>query len=167
MTPTRELAQQIVMLAVQPLSTRMPGIRVETALPGRDIVRGSVCSSQIVIGTPGTVRKWVNDRYISIQSVSIFVLDEADHMVKDRTLGADTLQVRNKLDSRAQILMFSATYTPEIIEYAKKVNPRAYVVTPRSREELVLDVIFQVKMNVNRCPGGKLQVLFVYCVRVV
>jgi len=33
-------------------------------------------------------------------------------------------------------------------------------VTPRSTEELVLDVIFQVRMDVNKCPGGKLQVRF-------
>ena len=36
---------------------------------------------------------------------------------------------------------------------------RAYIVKPKSSEELVLDVIFQVRMNVNNCPGGKLKVL--------
>lgn len=34
-----------------------------------------------------------------------------------------------------------------------------YSSTPRTSEELVLDVIFQVKVNVNKVPGGKLQVL--------
>eukprot|EP01033_Poteriospumella_lacustris_P007990 gene7989-5750_t len=36
---------------------------------------------------------------------------------------------------------------------------RVYSSTPRTSEELVLDVIFQVKVNVNKVPGGKLQVL--------
>jgi len=36
---------------------------------------------------------------------------------------------------------------------------RAYVVKPKSTEELVLDVIFQVRVNVTLCPGGKLKVL--------
>lgn len=159
MTPTRELVNQIITLAIVPLTSRLPGIVVEAGLPGREIPRGSVSTAHIIVGTPGTVRKWVNDKYIPIQYVSIFALDEADHMVKEKSLGADTITVRNKLDPRCQILMFSATYTPEIIDYAKKVNPRAYVITPRSREELVLDVIFQVKMHTDRLPGGKLQVL--------
>lgn len=89
----------------------------------------------------------------------IFVLDEADKMVEERSLGADTLAIRNKLSPNVQILFFSATYTKEIIAYARKIVPRAYLVTPRSTEELVLDVIFQVRMDVNRCRGGKLQVL--------
>ena len=36
---------------------------------------------------------------------------------------------------------------------------RAYVVKPQSIEDLVLDVIFQVRMDVRRAPGGKLKVL--------
>ena len=55
--------------------------------------------------------------------------------------------------------MFSATYTADILKFAKLVNPGAYVISPRSKEELVLDVIFQVKMDVSKVTGGKLQVL--------
>ncbi len=57
-----------------------------------------------------------------------------------------------------QILFFSATYSKPILAFARTVVPRAYLVTPRSTEELVLDVIFQVRMDVNKCRGGKLQV---------
>jgi hypothetical protein len=48
-----------------------------------------------------------------------------------------------------------------------QVVPHAYIVTPRSTEELVLDVIFQVRMDVRKCPGGKLQVRVVGVVGVV
>lgn len=72
--------------------------------------------------------------------------------------GADTLFIRKKLHDNAQILFFSATYTKQILTFARTVVPRAYLVTPRSTEELVLDVIFQVRMDVNKCRGGKLQV---------
>jgi hypothetical protein len=44
-----------------------------------------------------------------------------------------------------------------------QVVPHAYIVTPRSTEELVLDVIFQVRMDVRKCPGGKLQVRDASC----
>jgi len=159
LTPTRELAIQILRDAVRPLSTRIPGIRMEDALPGREIPDGAVCSSHIVVGTPGTVKRWIQKGYLPMNHIRIFVLDEADKMVEDRGLGAETIGIRTKLNPNAQILMFSATYTEDIIKYAKKINPRAYLVTPRSKEELVLDVILQIRMDVNKAPGGKLQVL--------
>lgn len=62
------------------------------------------------------------------------------------------------MGQHVQILFFSATYTKPILTFARSVVPRAYLVTPRSTEELVLDVIFQVRMDVNKCRGGKLQV---------
>lgn len=159
LTPTRELVWQIINDAIKPLSTRLPAVRVEEALPTNEVARGSVTNSHIVVGTPGTVKKWIVNHYLPLQHVSIFVLDEADTMVDQRALGTDTMIVRQKLPATTQILMFSATYTEEIMRFAHKVNPNAYVVTPRSKEELVLDVIFQVKMDVNKCAGGKLQVL--------
>lgn len=159
LTPTRELANQILRDAVVPLSTRLPMVSSEPALPGRDVEPGSVCRSQIVVGTPGTVKRWIKQGYLRMDRVRIFVLDEADKMVEERSLGADTLEIRKKLGPDAQILFFSATYTKDIIAYARRIVPRAYLVTPRSTEELVLDVIFQVRMDVNRCAGGKLQVL--------
>lgn len=73
--------------------------------------------------------------------------------------GADTIAIRKKLHPSVQILFFSATYSKPILAFARTVVPRAYLVTPRSTEELVLDVIFQVRMDVNKCRGGKLQVI--------
>ncbi len=159
LTPTRELANQILKDAVKPLSSRIPQLRFEEALPGREIASDAICGSHLVVGTPGTVKRWVSKGYLRMDTVRIFVLDEADKMVEEKALGADTIFIRNKLPSSSQLLLFSATYTPEIIDFARKIVPRAYLVTPRSTEELVLDVIFQVRMDVTKCAGGKLQVL--------
>lgn len=159
LTPTRELANQILKDAVRPLSTRIPRLCSEDALPGRDVPEGAVCTSQLVVGTPGTVKRWLAKGYLRTEALRIFVLDEADKMVEEKSLGAETLAIRNRLPQSAQLLLFSATYTPEIIAYARRLVPQAYLVTPRSTEELVLDVIFQVRMDVKQVPGGKLQVL--------
>lgn len=78
-------------------------------------------------------------------------------MVEQKKLGADTLNIKNALRPNVQILLFSATYEKSILDYARRIVPRAYLVTPRSTEELVLDVIFQVRMSIP--PGNKLQVL--------
>ncbi|RYG66221.1 DEAD/DEAH box helicase, partial [archaeon] len=145
---------------VLPLSSRLqPPLAMEDALPGRDVAEGAVCSAQLVVGTPGTVKRWVSKGYLRLDTVRIFVLDEADKMVEEKSLGAETLFIRNKLPPSTQLLLFSATYTPDVIAFARKIVPRAYLVTPRSTEELVLDVIFQVKMDVRRAARGKLGVL--------
>lgn len=159
LTPTREIAIQIIEDAVKPLSTRIPGLQCETGVPGKEIAPDSVSNSQLIVGTPGTIKRWIKEGYLPTKHIRIFVLDEADHMVAEKAMGADTLQIKQKINPRAQILLFSATYTQEILDYARKIVPDAFVIRPPRREELVLDVIFQVRMDVTKCRGGKLQVL--------
>lgn len=48
LTPTRELANQILSDAVRPLSSRLR-VTYEEALPGREISRGEICRSQVRI----------------------------------------------------------------------------------------------------------------------
>jgi ATP-dependent RNA helicase DDX19/DBP5 len=158
LSPVRELVNQVISDAIIPLSVNMPGLRYEAAVPGNN-PRGPVCESHIVVGTPGTMKRWVDDSYLRMNYIKVFVVDEADHMVHDKSLGKETLYFKSQLDPRAQILMFSATFSKIVLDYARKMVKDAYVIQPRSREELVLDVIFQVKINVAKVPGGKLQVL--------
>lgn len=159
LTPVRELVFQIIRDTIRPLSSRIPELRAEEALPDREVAKGSICTSHIIVGTPGTVKRWLNNGYLRPSSIKIFVLDEADKMVEEQSLGKDTLMIKQKLNPSCQILFFSATYSKAILDYARKIVPRAYIFTPRSNEELVLDVIFQIKMNVSAFPGGKLQAL--------
>jgi ATP-dependent RNA helicase DDX19/DBP5 len=159
LTPTREIANQIIDDAVKPLSSRIPGIRYECGIAGREVDPDSHCTAQVIVGTPGTIKRWIKDGYLNTKHIRIFVLDEADTMVAEKALGGETVLIKQKINPRAQILLFSATYTQEIMDYAKKIVPLAYVIRPPRREELVLDVIFQVRMDINKCRGGKLQVL--------
>jgi superfamily II DNA/RNA helicase len=53
-------------------------------------------------------------------------------------LGAETLKIKALLNPLVQILFFSATYSKKIMIYARKIVPKAFLVTPRSDEELVL-----------------------------
>jgi ATP-dependent RNA helicase DDX19/DBP5 len=83
------------------------------------------CLFKIVVGTPGTVKNWTKrgqSSYLDLRKVNVFVLDEADKMVEERALGAETMQIRNMLHKDVQILFFSATYTPEVLNYARKVR---------------------------------------------
>ena len=89
LAPTRELADQIVSDAVAPLAARFePKLRVEKALAGNIIGRGAKCTSHVIVGTPGTVKAWLGKKYFRTDTLKVFVLDEADFMVKDSVLGA-------------------------------------------------------------------------------
>ena len=92
LTPTRELANQILHDAVANLARRMPQVRYEAALPGIDVEKFSKCRSHIVVGTPGKVKSWLSTKYLDFSTVRMFVLDEADAMVAKsqmaKTMGA-------------------------------------------------------------------------------
>jgi len=59
-----------------------------------------------------------------MDTAKVFVLDEADKMVDEKSLGADTLKIKKMLHPDAQVLLFSATYSKEVLDYARKIVPR-------------------------------------------
>jgi ATP-dependent RNA helicase DDX19/DBP5 len=163
-SPTKELADQIMKKAILPLSSYMDGIRIESARQGDEAV-GRSCQSHVIVGTPGKVLSWLNKGYINGQKVKILVVDEADVMIskesRKKGLGVDTLSIRGKLSPQAQILFFSATYTEEVIDFSKRIIDRAYVIKLGAKEELVLDDIKQLWVDIKnrKGGGGKLAVL--------
>lgn len=40
-------------------------------------------SEQIIIGTPGTIKKWVTAKKLATREMKILVFDEADHMLAE------------------------------------------------------------------------------------
>jgi superfamily II DNA/RNA helicase len=40
-------------------------------------------SAQVVIGTPGTIKKWMSNRKLGVTQIKILVFDEADHMLAE------------------------------------------------------------------------------------
>jgi superfamily II DNA/RNA helicase len=73
LTPTREIAIQIVEDAVKPLSSRIPSIRYEIGIPGRTDVdtSESVSASQLIVGTPGTIKRWIKEGYLPTKGIFI------------------------------------------------------------------------------------------------
>ena len=82
LAPTYELAIQNARVCNELGS----GIGVEVLLAVADdsckFARGTKDNHQIVVGTPGKVKKLIKDKVINTKSVIVFVLDEADLMVE-------------------------------------------------------------------------------------
>eukprot|EP01035_Chromulina_nebulosa_P020286 gene20286-26333_t len=159
LTPTRELAIQIVRDAVIPLSKRLPMVTHALGISGSEPAK-DLPSAHIVVGTPGTIKRWISIRYLNPKSVDIFVVDEADTMVgnsqKAKSLGAETIFIKKQLRENCQILFFSATYSEEVIKFSRTImKPGVTVIRPANIEDLMLDVIFQIRMYAFKHNSGR------------
>ena len=62
------------------------GITSECAVPADSanympVSKRPPTTAQVVIGTPGTIKKWMSGRKLGVSCVKILVFDEADHML--------------------------------------------------------------------------------------
>ena len=133
-TPTRELAIQI--------GESLQAYGKYTSLTSTVIFGGVNQSRQvaalhngvdILVATPGRLIDLMNQRFISLSNVEIFVLDEADRML-DMGFIHDVKRLLVSLPPRRQSLFFSATMPPEILRLASTIlhDPSKVEVTPVS-----------------------------------
>jgi ATP-dependent RNA helicase RhlE len=87
----------------------------------------------ILVATPGRLLDLINQRYISLKEIQLFVLDEADRML-DMGFVHDIKKVLAILPERRQSLFFSATMPPEIQKLSDSIlyKPQKVEVTPAS-----------------------------------
>ncbi|MBC7743493.1 MAG: DEAD/DEAH box helicase [Flavobacterium sp.] len=85
----------------------------------------------ILIATPGRLLDLMNQGFVSLHHVKIFVLDEADRML-DMGFIHDVKKVIAKIPQKRQTLFFSATMPPEIQKLSQSIltNPQKVEVTP-------------------------------------
>lgn len=124
-TPTRELAIQIVDKAVKPMGQNMNGLKIQLAVAGVSAERGKSLDAHVVVGTPGKIVDWLKRKYINAKTIKVFVLDEADNMVEENGFRANSLLIKKQMPKKCQSLLFSATFPPEVIKFATKLlhNP--------------------------------------------
>jgi ATP-dependent RNA helicase RhlE len=86
-----------------------------------------------LVATPGRLLDLMQQGYISLSGIEIFVLDEADRML-DMGFVHDVKRLITKLPQQRQTLFFSATMPPEIQKLANSIlkNPVHVKVTPVS-----------------------------------
>lgn len=124
-TPTRELAIQIVDKAVKPMGANMTGLKIVNAVAGVQAERGKQLDAHVVVGTPGKVVDWLKRKYLNAKTIKVFVMDEADHMVEENGFRAYSLLIRKQMPKKCQCLLFSATFTDDVVKFASKIvqNP--------------------------------------------
>ncbi|MCD4679803.1 MAG: DEAD/DEAH box helicase [Bacteroidales bacterium] len=94
----------------------------------------------ILVATPGRLLDLIDQGYVNLNAVKIFVLDEADRML-DMGFINDIRKLLKLLPEKRQSLFFSATMPESIINLQKKIlnNPRKVQVDPASSTAETLD----------------------------
>lgn len=143
LAPSRELARQIMGVIKQ--MSQFTEVKTAFAIPG-DPARGQKVLGQVAVGTPGTVIELVRRRLLVPDQLRVFVLDEADNMLDQQGMLDQSLRIRNLVPPSCQILLFSATFPDEVVEYASKFAPNANQITLK-HEELTVEGIKQLYMD--------------------
>jgi translation initiation factor 4A len=149
LAPTRELAQQIQKV-VKALGDFLE-VTSHACIGGtlvRDDIRFLQMGQQIVVGTPGRVYDMINRQALGMNSIKIFVLDEADEMLS-RGFKDQIYDVFQFMPSTVQVCLFSATMPTDILEISERFmrNPIRILV---KREELTLEGIKQFYVAVEK-----------------
>jgi len=174
MAPTQELANQIS-VEVSDLAKHMVkrGLIVLNVMKGvydtifpdsatlnafTDAQRAQILSgqkyvseAQVVVATPGSLLKFVQQRALSLNQLRVLVLDEADMFLKEQQKsgrGSDgivsqTKTVINHIPQGCQRLLFSATFPVAVQNLAKQFAPNAKVFLFASQKLSKIDTISQ------------------------
>jgi superfamily II DNA/RNA helicase len=119
LVPTRELASQVteeIELVGRPL-----GVRVASVYGGVPLKAQSDAArkAHVVVATPGRLQDLVDRKMLSIDSVSVLVLDEADRML-DMGFKPQVDKIVRRLPEDRQTMFFSATLDGEVGEVARR-----------------------------------------------
>jgi superfamily II DNA/RNA helicase len=124
LVPTRELASQIV-ADLQPLAAshnlRIAAVYGGTSVGGQaQKARGA----QLLVATPGRLQDLLERRLVSLSSVRVLVLDEADRML-DMGFRPQVDRILEKIPQNRQTMLFSATLDGPVADLARTYTDNA------------------------------------------
>ncbi len=118
MTPTRELAAQILTVARQMLH-KNDSIKSALLIGGESIGRQRAqlaARPRLIIGTPGRINDHLRDRTNLFANTNMLVLDEADRMLDMGFTPQINNVIKHMTAPQRQTLLFSATFEASVIK---------------------------------------------------
>ena len=173
LAPTRELAMQITD-ELRDLCTFLPGIRTVCLYGGAPIgkqIEQLKKKPQIIVATPGRLGDHLKRRTAKLDSVDTVILDEADRML-DMGFVHDVTRLLDKMKSRKNLGMFSATISREVLDISWMYQRDPEEVTVLAEEENKPDIL-QYRIDVDQSDKvaaiariirqGELERVIVFC----
>ena len=133
--PTRELADQVAK-ELRMLARATHNVKILTLCGGTAFgpQLGSLRhGAHIIVGTPGRILKHLKKETLSLENMDMLVLDEADRML-DMGFSEEINEVLEFAPKERQTLLFSATYTDEILGISSCIQKDAVSVKTISNE---------------------------------
>ena len=150
--PTRELADQSFKV-IKALGDYM-GVKVYALLKGTPIQQDIATLREgvdVAVGTPGRVYDMITRGALRMDTLRMFIIDEADQML---SLGFKEQLIEifgTGLSSTAQIALYSATMPPDALELTRRfMQSPVKILVPV--EKLSLEGIKQFQVEVNEDP---------------
>lgn len=145
LAPTLELAKQIGEV-VEKMGKYMENLKIHYAIKGGNLaaMRGRKLTEQIVIGTPGITREYLQKyKCIDPSQIRCLVLDEADVMIYHQGFTDISTTIYNMVEEASesvQSMLFSATYDEPVINFATKIIKNAIVVMLKREEQALPNI---------------------------
>lgn len=153
LSPTRELALQIQEnIATYSTELHLRSTAIFGGVSQGPQVKQLAMGVDILVATPGRLMDLLQQRYVHLNQIEIFVLDEADRML-DMGFIQPIRKIISLLPYERQNLFFSATMPKDIQELSSSilVHPVKVEVTPvSSTTELVKQKLFYVEKSQKR-----------------
>jgi ATP-dependent RNA helicase RhlE len=135
LTPTRELAAQVAeSVRHYGKHTNLRSAVIFGGVSERPQIEALRNGCDILVATPGRLLDLINQKYVTLAQIEVFVLDEADRML-DMGFIHTIKKIRTMLPKERQNLMFSATYSDDIRGLAQNLlrNPQRIDVAPPNK----------------------------------
>ena len=97
---------------------------------------------QLIVGSSGRILELIQKRKISSQTIKTIVLDEADRLLDDHNLKTVEAVIKTTLRDR-QLLSFSATMAPSILERIKALAKNPEVVRVSNQTQVAPTITHQ------------------------
>lgn len=150
LAPTRELAMQITD-ELRDLCAFLPGIRTVCLYGGAPIgkqIEALKKKPQIIVATPGRLGDHLKRRTAKLDHVDTVVIDEADRML-DMGFIHDVTRLLEKMKSRKNLGMFSATISREVLDISWMYQRDPEEITVPAEEENKPDIL-QYRIDVDQ-----------------
>ena len=160
--PTRELADQVAK-EIRRLARTIHNIKVLTlcgGVPFGPQVGSLEHGAHIIVGTPGRVEEHVRKGTLNLNSVTSFVLDEADRML-DMGFEPALDAIVAAIPGQRQTLLFSATYPEQIQSIAKRIMSQPVMVEATSSHgnDSIQQYLYKLDDNMERMTALRLLLL--------
>jgi len=148
LTPTRELAEQVAKSFE--LFSKYSPLSIVAVYGGLSIgpqIR-ALKTADVVVGTPGRILDHLNRNTLELSSINTVVLDEADRML-DMGFAADVEKILNECPVERQTMLFSATFSKDMIRIGKKHmdSPVRISAEPHVDPKKLTQVCYDVRGN--------------------